>query len=80
MEVISKLHNCRLATACLNIVEEKAYDFCCCDTNNYKPQVNYLTDSLWSVALIVIIINRQNIKNILKKNSLYDKLHLSHYM
>ena len=25
-------------------------------TNNYKPQVNYLTDSLWNVALIVIII------------------------
>ena len=56
VEVISKLHNCRLATAWLNIVEEKAYDFCCCDTNNYKPQVNYLTESLWSVALIVIII------------------------
>lgn len=56
VEVISKLHNCRLATEWLNIVEEKAYDFCCCDTNNYKPHVNYLTDSLWSVALIVIII------------------------
>ena len=51
-----ELHNCRLATAWLNIVEEKAYDFCCCDTNNYKPQVNYLTESLWSVASIVIII------------------------
>ena len=61
VEVISKLHNCRLATSWLNIVEEKAYDFCCCDTNNYKPQVNYLTESLWSVALIVIIIKLDKI-------------------